>query len=161
VVALVDTVPFGSAYIQDMRQSVMRRALTGVLGLWLTASISGVALQACPTHGGMMMPGMATGSHHDAGCGGADSHQMPGAPTAPSQNGQGAGHDCHHGHQCTCPGTCCTTGVVSLAAGRLVAIPVVPIAVAAVAFAPVSDVRAVAAPDVALPPPLGPPAVQV
>jgi hypothetical protein len=135
------------------------RALTGLLGLWMTASISGVALQACPTHG-MMMPDMVAGSHHDGGCGGADT-QMPAEQNAPSQSQQNAGHDCHHGHQCTCPGTCCTTGVVSLAAGRLVAIPVVPIAVAAVAFAPVSDVRAVAAPDVALPPPLGPPAVQV
>ena len=50
-----------------MRRSVLGRALTGVLGLWMTTSISGVALQACPTHGGVMMPGMAAGAHHERG----------------------------------------------------------------------------------------------
>jgi hypothetical protein len=143
-----------------MRRSLFGRALTGVLGLWLTASISGVALQACPTHGGVM-PLMGANMHHTGTDCSGPSAQLPGESGTPNQSQQGTGHDCHHGHQCTCPGTCCATGVMTLAAGRLVAIPVVPVAVAAVTSAPVNDVRAVAAPDVALPPPLGPPALQV
>ena len=119
-----------------MRRPLFARVLAAVLGLWFAASMSGVALQACPEHGGVM-PGMVAGAQHHGG------------------------HNGHHGHQCTCPGSCCATGMVTLAAGRLVAIPVVPVSVAAPAPAPVSDVRAVAAPDVALPPPLGPPAFQV
>jgi hypothetical protein len=135
-----------------MRRPLLVRVLTGFLGLWFAASMSGVALQACPEHGGVM-PGMVAGAHHQGAtdCGGS------------AQAGNhGTSQDCHHGHhQCTCPGSCCATGMVTLAADRLVAIPVVPVAVAAPAAAPVSDVRAVAAPDVALPPPLGPPAFQV
>ncbi len=136
------------------------RALTGIFGLWLTASISGVALEACPTHGGVM-PIMAAGMHHGGTDCTSSGAQLPGGTGTQSQSQRGTGHDCHHGHQCTCPGTCCATGIVTLAAGRLVSIPVVPVAVAVVSLAPVSDVRAVAAPDVALPPPLGPPAIQV
>lgn len=108
------------------------------------------------------MIGAAAGAHHHAGtdCGGAGT-ALPATSGVPGQSHQGTGHDCHHGHQCTCPGTCCATGIVTLAAGRLVAIPVVPVAVAAPAPVPVSDVRAVAAADVVLPLPLGPPAPQV
>ena len=139
---------------------MLRSALTGILGLWLTASISGIALQACPTHG-EVMPLMAGDMHHaGTDCTGSGA-RLPSESGTPSHSHHGTGHDCHHGHQCTCPGTCCATGIVTLAAGRLVAIPVVSVAVATISPAPVSDVRAVAAPDVALPPPLGPPALQV
>lgn len=140
---------------------MLGRVFTSIMGLWLTASISGVALQACPTHGGVMMPGMDAGAHHHGGDCSGGAASLPASTDPQSQGHSNAGHDCHHGHQCTCPGTCCATGVVTLAASRLVAIPVVPVAVAAPAPVPVSDVRAVAAVDVVLPLPLGPPASQV
>jgi hypothetical protein len=145
-----------------MRRPLLVRVLTGFLGLWFAASMSGVALQACPEHGGVT-PGMIAGAHHHGGpdCAGAAGQ---GPADAGGHDQTGTGHDCHHGHhghQCTCPGSCCATGMVTLAAGRLVAIPVVPVSIAAPSRAPANDVRAVAAPDVVLPPPLGPPAFQV
>ncbi len=66
----------------------------------------------------------------------------------------------HHGHHCTCPGACCVTGLVTLAAGRLVALPVVPIEVAAASPLPTATVQASSAPDVVLPLPLGPPSLR-
>lgn len=131
----------------------------------MIVTVSGVSLQACPEHGGGWLGGMAGAgmNHHGATpmaddmsaamLGGHHDHDM----SAPGR-GHGGGH---HGHQCTCPGACCTTGLVSVPTGRLVAIPVVPVVIAAAAPLVYRDVAPRAAPDVVIPPPLGPPAQSV
>lgn len=144
-----------------MRRSRIHRFFAGVFGLWMTVTVSGVSLQACPEHGGGWLGGIAdTGMHHDAAS--PMTSDMATAMAAGHRghdgDASGGGHSNHHGHQCTCPGACCTTGMVSVPAGRLVAIPIVPVAIAAAAPLMFRDVAPRAAPDVVIPPPLGPPA---
>jgi len=158
--------------LSSMQRSLTQRILAGVIGLWMTITVSGVSLQACPEHGGAWLGGMTAAGMHQhgaadmgAGMAAAMLADMGGA-TGVGQHGQGqgaqgGGHSGHHGHQCTCPGVCCTTGLVSVPAGRLVEIPVVPVVVAAAAPLVYRDVAPRAAPDVVFPPPLGPPAQSV
>jgi hypothetical protein len=130
----------------------------------MIVTISGVSLQACPEHGGGWLGGMAGAGmrHHDVTTPmTADMSAEMHASHGHDAGGPGDGHSGHHGHQCTCPGTCCTTGLVSVPTGRLVAIPVVPVVVAAAAPLVYRDVAPRAAPDVVIPPPLGPPARSV
>ena len=164
-----------------MRPSPLQRTVTGILGLWLIATVSGVALQACPEHGGgwlgmsaaMMAelpanaPGVVPGRDQAA-----DGPGMPGMPADMQRAHDGApagGTDPspdphhgpgHHGHQCTCPGVCCAIGAITAPVGRLVAIPVVPVALAAAAPRAERDAPIRAAPDVVLPLPLGPPTLR-
>jgi hypothetical protein len=94
----------------------------------------------------MAAPGTARASHTGIDCRPAQAHEGAG------HHGGGPGH---HGstHDCTCPGMCCASGMAALAAGRLVAIPSVPVMVAVVAPPPV----VMPAPRFILPPPIGPP----
>jgi hypothetical protein len=148
-----------------MRRSPVQRFLAGLFGLWTIVTISGVSLQACPEHGGGWLGGVALAGmdHHGATrAGGPMTDAMPAGHQGHDRSAPDAGHGGgHHGHQCTCPGTCCTTGLVSVPPGRLVAIPVVPVAIAAAAPLVYRDVAPRAAPDVVIPPPLGPPAQSV
>jgi hypothetical protein len=139
-------------------QSRWRRAVATVIGLWFTLSVSGVALQLCPLHGMYMVAGA-----HQSGtdCDRAGAH-------GPSNAGSPAQHGSQHGGQhgnshddCTCTGMCCVTATVTLAAAPIVPVPVVQ-AEAPVMMAP-ADARELtprAAPDVTLPPPLGPPTLR-
>jgi hypothetical protein len=147
-----------------MRRTRVQRFFAGLFGLWMTITVSGVSLQACPEHGGGWLGGVVdTGMHHDTSAPmTADmAAAMVGGHHGHDGDAPGAGHGGHHGHQCTCPGACCTTGLVSVPPGRLVAIPVVPVVVAAAAPLVFRDVAPRAAPDVVIPPPLGPPAQSV
>jgi hypothetical protein len=97
---------------------------------------------------------------------------MPGMPADMQRahhgtpvGGTGTSHDPHHGrdhhgHQCTCPGVCCAIGAITTPVGRLVAIPVVPVALATTAPRVEHDTPIRAAPDVVLPLPLGPPTLR-
>lgn len=136
-----------------MRRPGWYRALTGILGVWLIATVSGVALQACPEHGGGWLAGSdglasTHATHHGAPVQGTDASHNP--HQAPD----------HQGHQCTCPGVCCVMGAVTAPAGRLVALPVVPVSLAAVPPHVERDAPRRAAPDVVLPLPLGPPTLR-
>jgi hypothetical protein len=83
---------------------------------------------------------------------------MPGMPAAPHDHD----HSRHHSHPCSCIDSCCGATVVTVANDRLVALPIVPIAVVAVTRAIVSATLRPTQPDgVVLPPPLGPPALLV
>jgi hypothetical protein len=146
-----------------MQRSPAHRILAGLFGLWMIVTVSGVALQACPEHGGGWMGGAAasTGTHDAAMPMDADMAAAMPASHGHDAHSPGTGHGGHHGHQCTCPGACCTTGLVSVPAGRLVAIPVVPVGVAATPSLVYRDVAPRAAPDVVVPFPLGPPAQNV
>lgn len=146
-----------------MRRSPAQRILAGLFGLWMIVTVSGVALQACPEHGGGWMggAGASTGTHDAAMPMDADLAAAMPMSHGHDAHSQGTGHGSHHGHQCTCPGACCTTGLVSVPPGRLVAIPIVPVAVAATPSLVYRDVAPRAAPDVVVPFPLGPPAQNV
>ena len=148
-----------------MRRSLAHRFFAGLFGLWMITTVSGVSLQACPEHGGGWLGGVAGANmdRHDATqpMGGPMADAMAASHRGHGADAQGTGHGDHHGHQCTCPGACCTTGLVSVPAGRLVAIPVVPVASAAATPLVYRDVAPRAAPDVVFPPPLGPPARSV
>lgn len=148
-----------------MRRSPVQRFLAGIFGFWMIVTVSGVSLQACPEHGGGWLGGVALAGmdHHSATpAGGPMTGAMPAGHQGHHGDAPDAGHGGgHHGHQCTCPGACCMTGPVSVPAGRLVAIPVVPVAIAAAAPLVYRDVAPRAAPDVVIPPPLGPPAQSV
>jgi len=115
-------------------------------------------MAACPTHGattqigttheadvdamaGMPMAAPVASAHHDA--------------TAPS-----GGHSHHAGHQCTCPGDCCGTAAMALAERPIVALPVVPVAVAAQQPTPAVGAPRASATHLRLPLPLGPPALR-
>lgn len=82
---------------------------------------------------------------------------MTGMSDAPHQ------HDhSHSSHRCACLDSCSCATVVTIARDRLVALPIVPIAVVAVARPAVGTAPRPAQPDaVVLPPPLGPPALRV
>ncbi len=134
-------------------QSRWRRAVATVIGVWFTLSVSGVALQLCPLHGMRMAAGA-----HQAGtdCDRAGTHGS-GNAGSPAQHGSqhGNSHD-----DCTCTGMCCVTATVTLAVAPIVPAPVVE--AEAPVFAPL-DTRELApraAPDVTLPPPLGPPTLR-
>jgi hypothetical protein len=81
---------------------------------------------------------------------------MPGMPGMPDMPGgtQDHGHTPDHGHQC-CVASCCAS-LLTIATGRLVALPVVPIAIVATTVAPKTP-RPPKPDGVVLPPPLGPP----
>ena len=121
-----------------MLRSRWRRLLATLTGTWvLVIAASPVPLWSCPEHG----------SHHAA-----MSHDM--------------GHMDHHApashsHQCTCPGCCCGVAAVSLTPGRLVSLPVVPVAIVAQATTPTLGPPRERAPHLRLPLPLGPPAIRV
>jgi len=135
--------------------SPWRRGVATLVGLWFTASVSGVALQLC------VQPGTAhamTGMHHMQ----TDGDQPDGAGALPGDHGHhhpGSQHPGSH-DDCTCTGMCCVTAAVSLTATRLVAIPVV-VAETPILAPPRTEALAPrAAPDVTLPPPLGPPTLR-
>jgi hypothetical protein len=81
---------------------------------------------------------------------------MPGMPAAPHD------HSRHQSQPCSCLDSCSCATAVTIANDRLVALPIVPIAVVATSRAMVSATLRPAQPDdVVLPPPLGPPALLV
>jgi hypothetical protein len=130
-----------------------RRAVATVVGLWFTLSVSGVALQLCPLNG---MQGMA-GMHQTAqDCARSAAHQRD--TGSPAQNG--GQHNSSH-DDCGCTGMCCVAATVTLAAAAVVAAPVVEAeAPPIVAPADTREFAPRAAPDVTLPPPLGPPTLR-
>ena len=83
---------------------------------------------------------------------------MASMPAAPHQHD----HSRHQSHRCVCLDSCSCATVVTVSRDRLVALPVVPIAVVASSCAMESTTLRPAQPDaVVLPPPLGPPALLV
>ena len=81
---------------------------------------------------------------------------MPGMPAMPHD------HSRHQSQPCSCLDSCSCAVAVTIAKDRLVALPIVPIAVVAVTRAIESATLRPTQPDsVVLPPPLGPPALLV
>lgn len=118
--------------------------VAALIGAWMVIILTTpMAVFACPAHGDPngIMP-----------------HSMTQMDMGGSQ------HSTQHGGkhaQCTCPGCCCGVAPVGLTAGRLVALPVVPLAVvAATPVPPVGAPRDLAPPH-RQPLPLGPPALRV
>ncbi len=143
-------------YIRPM-QSRWRRAVATVIGVWFTLSVSGVALQLCPLHGMQMAAGA-----HQAGtdCDRTSTHG-PGYAGSPAQHG--SQHGSQHGNShddCTCTGMCCVTATVTLAAAPIVPAPVVVAEAPVMAPVATRELAPRAAPDVTLPPPLGPPTLR-
>jgi hypothetical protein len=133
-----------------------RRAVATLIGLWFTASVSGVALQLCPEHGGQMMAGM---HHAGTNCDPSTGH-VPGVPSgSPAQHGNGQHHNSSH-DDCTCTGMCCLTAAVRIAAPRLTVVAVVDAEPQPAAPLGTNELAPRPAPDVTLPPPLGPPALR-
>jgi Protein of unknown function (DUF2946) len=130
--------------------SPWRRAIATLVGLWFALSVSGVALQLCPEHGMRMMAGMRGG----ANCDPADAAGSRGG-TQQSGDSQNTQHD-----DCTCTGMCCVTAAVTLAPAPLVPIPVVVAETPPIAPLGTRELAPRAAPDVILPPPLGPPTLR-
>jgi hypothetical protein len=93
-------------------------------------------------------PCMAQGSAREA------MPPMPGMLAAPHD------HSRHQSQPCACLDSCSCAAAVTIATDRLVALPIVPIAVVAVTRAIESATLRPPQPDsVVLPPPLGPPAL--
>jgi len=128
-----------------MRRRRWHRIAAALIGGWtLVLSTSSVAMAACPTHGAPAQgarPDAMAAMHHDA--------------TAPAH-----GHSHHAAHHCTCPGDCCSTASLALAQRPVVALPVVPVAVAAQQPAPALGAPRRTASHLRLPLPLGPPALR-
>jgi len=81
---------------------------------------------------------------------------MPGMPAAPHD------HSRHHSQPCACLDSCSCATALTIAKDRLVALPIVPIAVVVMTHATVSATLRPTQPEsVVLPPPLGPPALLV
>ena len=95
-------------------------------------------------------PCMAQGSAREA------MPPMPGMLAAPHD------HSRHQSQPCACLDSCSCAVAVTIAEDRLVALPIVPIAVVAMTRPIVSATMRPTQPDsVVLPPPLGPPALLV
>ena len=131
----------------------LRRAAATLIGLWFTLSVSGVALQLCPLHSMYMVAGM-----HQAGtdCDRLATHH-PDNAGSPVQHGSqhGTSHD-----DCTCTGMCCVTAAVTLTVAPIVPTPIVEAEVPIVVAINARELTPRAAPDVTLPPPLGPPTLR-
>jgi hypothetical protein len=123
-----------------MRSPRWRRMVAALMGGWMVIILTTpMAVFACPAHGdpnGIMSHSM---THMDMG---------------------GSQHGGKQHAQCTCPGCCCAVAPVGLAAGRLVALPVVPVAVVAATPAPAVGTPRDLAPPHRQPLPLGPPALR-
>ena len=130
-----------------------RRLTATALGLWFAVSVSGLALQLCPEHGG---------THTMAGMGSATTNCEP--STGATSTGHQAQHHNNSDHQshddCTCTGMCCVTAAVSLSLSPVVAIAVVDAETPVREYVPTQELTPRPAPDFTLPPPLGPPALR-
>lgn len=123
-----------------VRRPFYQRVFAAVIGLWVLFIISGpTPVHGCAVHdwmghaGAMPMHGSMSHGHHD-------SRQHRDDPAS-----------------CTCIGSCSVIAAVDCPLGRLVAVPVVPVTVVVLTLDPTQRVAPTAAPDVLLPPPLGPP----
>lgn len=125
-------------YIAGMRRRPWVRVVASVTGLWFLFLVDGPGPHNCALHDGVAHAGMAHGDM---------THGAPNGSKAPKQ--------------CSCMGTCCSVAVLNVPSGRLVSLPVVPVAVVATVTDPTSRIAPRAAPDVLLPPPLGPPSLRV
>lgn len=120
---------------------IVRRLLAALVGIaFLLGTTDPMASHGCATHDGVAqttatMPG------------------MPGMPDMPGGT-HDHGRTPDHNHQC-CLGSCCAS-LLTIAGARLVALPVVPIAIATTTVAPTTP-RPAKPDGVVLPPPLGPP----
>jgi hypothetical protein len=113
--------------------------VAALTGTWMLAMVtSPMALWSCPEHGSQhaAMAHMAMGHSPDHG-------------------------PAHHHNDCTCSGCCCCVAAVSLADGRLVSLPVIPVTVVAQTPAPALGAPRESTPHLRLPLPLGPPAIRV
>lgn len=113
--------------------SVIQRAAALLLGCWLAVfTAEPAAMHACPVHD------VGHAMSHSA-------HHMP----QPSGD--------HHGHTCTCPGTCCPGARAQLATVSVVASArIVSFVEPEVIAAPAVGTAAV---QLALPPAIGPPSI--
>jgi hypothetical protein len=142
-----------------MRRRRWHRIVAALIGGWtLVLSTSSVAMAACPTHGATTH-GATT---HGATTHGASAHAvlMAAMPMHHDATAPSGGHSHHAGHQCTCPGDCCGTAAMALADRPIVALPVVPVAVAAQQPRPAVGAPRASATHHRLPRPLGPPALR-
>jgi hypothetical protein len=121
-----------------------RRLVAALTGAWMFVILTTpLALWACPAHGGQhaVMSQMS---------------QMDMAHMDMANHKDQRGHQ----HECTCPGCCCGVAPVGLASGRLVALPVVPIAIVAQAPQPPVGAPRPRTSHHRLPLPQGPPALR-
>lgn len=142
-----------------MRRSHWQRGLGTLLGLWFTIAVPGIVLPIPVLDGGdAAMAGMANmpGMDHHGAAQCPQSTAKHGTTDAPGGSGLPAKHHDHSG----CDGACCAPATITLASGRLIAIPVVPARVVAAPPPPTRDLLPQLADQVTLPPPLGPPALR-
>jgi hypothetical protein len=115
-----------------------RRLVATLTGAWMLVMVtSPMALWSCPAHGTQQS---------------AMSHHM--------DMGHSGDHTPAHSKDC-CGGCCCSVAAVGLTPGRLVSLPVVPVAIVAEAPAPALGAPRASTPHLRLPLPLGPPAIRV
>jgi hypothetical protein len=142
-----------------MRRSCWQRVVGSLIGLWFAIAVPGVVLPLQVLDGGdsaiagmANMPGM---DHHGA----TPCPQRATTRGAPDAQG-GSGVPAKHHHHTGCDGACCAPATVTLAGGRLVAIPVVPMRAVAAAPCQAPALPPQVADQVTLPPPLGPPTLR-
>jgi hypothetical protein len=130
-----------------------RRLTATALGLWFTVSVSGLALQLCPEHGG---------THTMAGMGSPTEKCDPatGVPSTQHQTKHHNDSNQQSHDDCTCTGMCCVTAAVSLSTAPVVAIAVIDAQAPVLEYLPTQELAPRAAPDLTLPPPLGPPTLR-
>jgi hypothetical protein len=136
-----------------VRRSACSRVATAVMTAWLTFNIADPAgLHAhCPVHG-------AGGGAHSASAHFHGSHAR--------HHGHGPAPVSHHEsdpaqHQCCCFGACCCAAALTVTPDRLVALPVVPVVVVRPTVARTDEAPRITRSDVVLPPPVGPPSLEV
>lgn len=134
-----------------------RRGVATLIGLWFAVSVSGVALQLCPEHGGQMMAAM-----HQAGTNcDPPNARLPGdSHSSPAHNTSGHHHNGSSHDDCTCTGMCCVTAAVTLSAPRLILVAVVDAEPQVATLLGTNEFAPRPAPDFTLPPPLGPPTLR-
>jgi hypothetical protein len=142
-----------------MGRSRWQRVGGGLIGLWFAVAVPGVVFPVQVLDGGDSASGAMAGM---PGMGDNDIAHCPPAAADHSSSGTHGGDSnvpARHHHHAGCDGACCTPATVTLEAGRLIAIPVVPVRVVAAVRSPTRDDHPQVAPQVTLPPPLGPPAL--
>ena len=128
-----------------MQRRRWRRLVATLTGAWMLVMVtSPMALWSCPAHG----------TQHSA-----MSHDMAHMDMDMDMGHTGDHAPAHHSKDC-CTGCCCSVPAVALTPGRLVSLPVVPVAIVAVAPAPALGAPRESAPHLRLPLPLGPPAIR-
>ena len=145
-----------------MRRDLLRSLSAFIGGTAFAIAVAGPAQWCpCPEHGAQL-PTAAAQSQPDMPL----DMQMPAAeheapPVAHGHSNHDAPASHHAGHQCTCPGGCCSSTPFGLRAPQVHAPVALQIAVASYITGPTDTVELASSPQVVLPPANAPPAFRV